>query len=158
MGVGYTFGPNGMQTVITVDPPKPSSFDYGFETGDAISVNVHIETESEPRAETIRKDLEDKMGWKPAPLTEVPTVGSAFGEAFLAGFFAPIAVGLVMLFGGFVWSLYGLATPHYFQPPEGSYLDASNIFLMFTLRVVVATAPIAFVVALLMGLAKVKRR
>jgi hypothetical protein len=114
MGVGFGIGPNGQfGPVITFDggstASRPSSYDYTFETTDGIQVDVTVNTENESRAETIRKDMEEKLGLKSIEAPDGPaTLAGAFGWALLIGFLAFVIVPLLVGFGATILHAAGL--------------------------------------------------
>lgn len=116
MGVGYGYQPLTGQfgPVITFDNDEEEvqdEWEYRFETDDGVIINVMVETENPARAETVRLECTEKLGWKGKPLEDEEeesgpiSTSTLFWDSLFTGLIAGLLcvlitfVGLMMMDG-----------------------------------------------------------
>lgn len=110
MGVTYGFQPATGQfgPVITFDSPEEEvqdEWEYRFETDDGVIINVIVETENPARAETVRLECTEKLGWKGKPLEDEEeesgpiTASTLFWDSLFTGTITGILCAFIVWFG-----------------------------------------------------------
>lgn len=132
INVGMAFTGQGLAPVIVSDG-RPSSYDFYFQTTDGIDITLNVDTDNESRAETIRKDLEEKMSWtrQEAPEIADPTTAlGVIGQSLVIGAgsaMVAFAVGIVI---ALMWAMADLPVPAYF----GARFEQLDNYMAFITR------------------------